>query len=232
MLLKKYAQAINASPLTHVAISLDAVGKTNDVLRGVHGYFNLAIEGALNLKGKEIEISCTLTQPGVAHLEALIDLAQSNNWAFSYNLLNNMISKFEKTDLSCWPNKESLDDMLEILERKVRLPRFELDYIKKHYEQGASRVYDGDEPPCILGYLQLYIVSNGDVLSGCYGLPPVGNILDKDLEEILGSENYQQRNQAMLRRECKGCVCNVNLNLKAQHPFATLTHSMEFRKKS
>ena len=230
LLLNKRARAINESPLTHVSISLDATGDTNDYLRGIEGYYELALAGALKLKGKEIEISCTLTGPGAEHLEALIDLSHSNNWAFSYNMLNNMISKFEQADLSCWPKEDSLEKILEILRRRVALPEVELNYIRKHYTEGPSRSYRINEPPCVLGYLQLYILANGDVLSGCYGLPPIGNIFNHDLEEILHSDLYKQRAQAMLRRECNGCVCNVNISLKANRPLATLAHAIGVRK--
>lgn len=225
LLLSKRAEQINDSPLTHISISLDATGETNDQLRGVAGYYDRALGGALQLREKEIWIACTLTGPGARHLEELIDLAESNRWAFSYNLLNNVIPKFGKADLSCWPSPATLESLMEILQRRLSLPKFELDYIKKHYEAGPLRAYDFGEPPCVLGYLQMYITSNGDVLSGCYGLPPVGNILEQDLEEILGSECYWKRCRAMLERQCKGCVCNVNLSLKARHPITTLAHA-------
>src|SRR5947209_5238779 len=45
LLLKRYATRINDSPITHVSVSLDAVGERNDEIRGVRGYFEKALDG-------------------------------------------------------------------------------------------------------------------------------------------------------------------------------------------
>jgi hypothetical protein len=46
--------------------------------------------------------------------------------------------------------------------------------------------------------LQVFVISNGDVLTGCYPLKPVGNVLKDSLE---------------IRRECPGCTCGVESSL-------------------
>jgi len=46
--------------------------------------------------------------------------------------------------------------------------------------------------------LQVFVISNGDVLTGCYPFKPVGNILKDSLE---------------IRRECPGCTCGVESSL-------------------
>src|SRR5581483_8374389 len=73
------------------------------------------------------------------------------------------------------------------------------------------------EPSCVLGYLQVFIMSNGDVLTGCYPLPAVGNILRENLADILRSEAYRKQAEAMLRRECPGCTCGVESSLAMKH---------------
>jgi hypothetical protein len=44
----------------------------------------------------------------------------------------------------------------------------------------------------------VFVISNGDVLTGCYPLKPVGNILKDSLE---------------IRRECPGRTCGVESSL-------------------
>jgi hypothetical protein len=73
------------------------------------------------------------------------------------------------------------------------------------------------EPACVLGFLQVFVLSSGDVLTGCYPLKPVGNILKDSLESILASEAYYNQSLAMLRRECPGCTCGVESSLAMKH---------------
>jgi hypothetical protein len=46
--------------------------------------------------------------------------------------------------------------------------------------------------------LQVFLISNGDLLTGCYPLKPVRNIMKDSLE---------------IRRECPGCTCGVESSL-------------------
>jgi hypothetical protein len=64
-------------------------------------------------------------------------------------------------------------------------------------------------------------MSNGDVLTGCYPLPPVGNILRDKLATVLQSEAYRKQAEAMLRRECPGCTCGVESSLAMKHGIAS-----------
>ena len=63
-------------------------------------------------------------------------------------------------------------------------------------------------------YTTVYIASDGSVRSGCYVLPPMGNVLEQDIGDILASPVYRERCQAMLRLECPGCACNVFTSLR------------------
>ena len=45
---------------------------------------------------------------------------------------------------------------------------------------------------------QVFVISNGEVLTGCYPLQPLGNILKDSLE---------------IRPECPGCTCGVESSL-------------------
>jgi len=62
-----------------------------------------------------------------------------------------------------------------------------------------------------------HAVRDGSVRSGCYVLPPLGNVLEVDIAEILNSADYLRRAEAMLRLECPGCACNVFKSLRTQH---------------
>jgi len=55
------------------------------------------------------------------------------------------------------------------------------------------------------------------VRSGCYVLSPLGNVLERDIAEILDDPAYHDRAQAMLRLQCPGCACNVFKSLRVRH---------------
>jgi hypothetical protein len=61
------------------------------------------------------------------------------------------------------------------------------------------------------------VLSNGDVLTGCYPLKPVGNILKNSLAEVLASDAYVQQAEAMVRRACPGCTCGIESSLAMKH---------------
>ena len=73
-----------------------------------------------------------------------------------------------------WPERNEVRQIEKFLDG--RRPPYEVDYIRRYYNRENL-----SEPPCVLGYLQVFVMSNGDVLTGCYPLPPVGNILREKL---------------------------------------------------
>jgi MoaA/NifB/PqqE/SkfB family radical SAM enzyme len=115
-----------------------------------------------------------------------------------------------------WPDRSNLADIGKFLRDIVKRPAFEVDYIRKYYSNETI-----DEPPCVLGYLQVFVLSNGDVLTGCYPLPPVGNILKSSLREVLESEAYSRQAEAMIRRECPGCTCGIESSLAMKNAFSS-----------
>jgi hypothetical protein len=103
-------------------------------------------------------------------------------------------------------------EIVKFLRDKVKRPGYEVDYIARYYNNDNV-----EEPACVLGYLQVFVLSNGDVLTGCYPLKPVGNILRDPLATILASEAYARQAAAMVRRECPGCTCGIESSLAMKH---------------
>jgi MoaA/NifB/PqqE/SkfB family radical SAM enzyme len=222
LLLKRLHQQINDSPITHVSISIDALGEKNDLIRGVKGYFDLAIEGAKLLRGKDIVLCTTLTGPGADDLEGLVEIAESYGWRFSYNLLDNRHYYFQGADVeSVWPKPFETEKILSVLRDRLNRPYYELEYAKRYLLAGAPQ--DGPvEPPCFRGFNIVTVTSEGDVLSGCNVLPSMGNIFQEDIVQIVGSDAYRERALSMLRRECIGCTCSAMENVKAANRFQWL----------
>jgi len=213
LLIKKLHEEINASPITKVCISLDGLKQTNDLIRGIRGYFDLALEGVQLLKGKRIAFSVTLNRLCAAELRNLAKVARGVGADFEFNILSRSLYFLKDADIApLWPEPDDVSEIATFLREVVRRPEYEVDYITRYYQREEI-----EEPPCVLGFLQVFVLSNGDVLSGCYPLSPVGNILRDKLDTILASEAYLQQSVAMLRRECPGCTCGIESSLAMQH---------------
>jgi len=220
LLLKKLSKEINESPITKVAVSIDGLEASNDLIRGIKGYFKLAMEGIRLLKGKKVQVVATLNGRSAGELESLADEARQAGAGFAFNILDDRSYFLRHTSTSdLWPNKTEIASLISFLREKLRRPAYELDYILKYFSRETL-----EEPPCVLGFIELFVVSNGDVLAGCYVLKPVGNVLREDLAELVGSERYRDACLAMVRRECPGCTCGIHVSLafkNAASPFAS-----------
>jgi MoaA/NifB/PqqE/SkfB family radical SAM enzyme len=217
LLLKKLHKEINDSPITNIAVSLDGLKDTNDYIRGIRGYFDLGIEGIKLLRGKQVAISVTPNRISAAELGTLANMAEDIGAHVEINILSRSLFFLKDADLdSLWPGRNDVVEIAKFVRNKLQRPAYEVDYITRYYNNEPL-----DEPACVLGYLQVFVMSNGDVLTGCYPLKPVGNILRDRLETILASDAYTRQAEAMIRRECPGCTCGVESSLAMKHAAAS-----------
>jgi MoaA/NifB/PqqE/SkfB family radical SAM enzyme len=217
LLLKRFYQQVNDSPITNVNVSIDGMRETNDRIRGVQGYFDLAVEGIEALKGKQTAFSITLNGISAKELGALAQVARRVGADLEFNILSRNLFFLQNADIaSMWPDPDDVTLIEKFLRDLAKRPAYEVDYIKRYYHNDSL-----EEPPCVLGYLQLFVLSNGDVLTGCYPLPPVGNVLRTPLRDILTSEAYTRQAEAMVRRECPGCTCGIESSLAMRHAFSS-----------
>ena len=213
LLLKKLHQQINDSPITNISVSIDGLKGTNDQIRGIRGYFDLALEGVKLLRNKQVAFSVTLNRLSAQELTELAGVVRGLGADLEFNILSRSLYFLKDADIdSMWPEPSDVNVITNFLRDTVKRPAYEVDYIRQYYNNETI-----EEPPCVLGFLQVFVISNGDVLTGCYPLKPVGNILRDRLEAILASEEYSRQCMAMLRRECPGCTCGVESSLAMKH---------------
>jgi len=219
LLLKKLSREINDSPISKVAVSIDGLEASNDLIRGIKGYFKLAMEGIRLLKGKQVNIVATLNGRSASELEGLAKEAREAGASFSFNILDDRSYFLRHTSTSdLWPNKSETAKIIAFLRNKLKRPAYELDYIYKYFSRETV-----EEPPCVLGFIEVFVISNGDVLAGCYVLKPIGNVLREDLEQLVSSERYRAACLGMVRRECPGCTCGIHVSLAFKNAASPLT---------
>lgn len=210
LLLDEYYTEINASPITSLAVSIDGLEETNDFIRGVKGYFKKVFNGLEKIKGKNIDICTVLSKQVAYELKDLINYCRDKGYVSDFALPDKNPFYFKNTQVDkTWPDEKAVDMIVSILESMTQMPRYEIEYIRNYLNKKTI-----SEPPCLLGFTIIYIVSNGDVYTGCWALPPIGNILKNDLIKIINSDEYLKRIQDMVERKCPGCTCGYRFNLR------------------
>lgn len=76
------------------------------------------------------------------------------------NIRSKSLCFFEHADIdSMWPRRDDVPRIADFLPDAVKRPDHEVDYVQRHYGHDEFA-----EPPCVLGFLQVFALSNGDVL--------------------------------------------------------------------
>ena len=226
LLLKKLHKSINSSPISKIAVSIDGLRETNDRIRGIQGYFDLGVEGMKLLRNKDLAISVTLNRISAEELDQIAAVAQGLGAALEFNILSHSLPFFDGSDISSmWPERNDVAKIAKFLRDTLNRPAYEVDYVTRYYNREPLA-----EPPCVLGFTQVFVLSNGDVLTGCYPLKPVGNVLRESLETILASDAYMRQSAAMIRRECPGCTCGVETSLAMKHGVSSALFQLRGKK--
>jgi MoaA/NifB/PqqE/SkfB family radical SAM enzyme len=233
LLLKKKAREVLDSGIDIVCISLDGIGEVNDMIRGVPGYYQRIIEGIEELKRIDtkkkvrINIGTTLVSHNIHQVPELIDLARELDISWSFNLFDTSAYHFRNLDdpLSLKQIDEQLiDETIGYMSRERRKAPKSMVGIDPLGLDFAREYLKGKEPffHCILGYVRIYIDSYKNVYSGCWALPPIGNLGREELKTLLKSHQYKERLKKMYRLECPYCTCGYLINCLVNHPFSGL----------
>ncbi|MBF0538786.1 MAG: radical SAM protein [Nitrospirae bacterium] len=192
-----------------VQISIDGDIRTHNEIRGSNA-FEMALEGAANLRNNNIKVTFMMTVCRRNHLslKSVYDVSMQYADRFSFSRL-----------VPIGVGSQMSDDVLSVREtRRLFKAFFDLNP-KSHQESQISRpMRDPLWHPffkrcnpylisgCSIGYNGVCIDSDGSVYP-CRRLPiPLGNILTQELDDIYNSEVLNQlRNRDLLKGRCGKC---------------------------
>jgi MoaA/NifB/PqqE/SkfB family radical SAM enzyme len=153
LLLKRFADQVNESPITNINVSIDGLREANDLIRGIQGYFDLALEGIRALRKKRVAFFVTLNGISAAELGELAEVAHGVGADIEFNILSRSLFFLKNADIATmWPDRRNVVAIEKFLRDIVKRPDYEVDYITKHYNHDAL-----EEPPCVLGFLQVFV---------------------------------------------------------------------------
>jgi len=221
-----------ANGLTDISISIDGVGETNDVIRGIKGLYrrNLkALRMLVQVRNQtcpylNIEVLTTLMNPTLNQVKSIAHMCRNLRINFSLNLIDTAPLLFVGIDaLNLMINDQvalnkAIDELHKVRKRfpYVFAPRqhhMSLEYARRYFNDRKR-----DDIPCFLGYQFIGISPYGDVYSGCWVLSPMGNLRSRRLKEIVYCKEYRRRLRDMFHKKCPGCACGYQSNLYYHFP--------------
>ena len=236
LLLEKKAQILVDSEIDYVSVSIDGIGETNDKIRGIPGYFERAVSGIKRLRNLIDEnedstcvcnIGTTITPSNVDQIPQLIGLAKKLGTHWNFNLLDNNIHCARSLDLSelFVNDPETVDSNFAFLHETTKqasgafvLDPASIKYARKYLKKKTRYAH------CFLGYYRIYVDAFMNVYPGCYVLPPVGNLQNDNLHDIIARALYKARTRQMFRMECPGCTCGYLYNCMIEELPTTLIY--------
>jgi len=224
-----------AAGLTQIVLSLEGL-EGHDELRGVPGNTRKVLAILEHLSDRRaagasiaVKLAMTLMERNLDDVPGMIELARRHRAVLFLNLIDRGTYFFHdiSVDLLKMTDRSRLHQVLDgVVAVKEREPALvgntvsSLEYARRYFDDPKQAGI-----PCHLGYIGVDIDANGDVYSNCWGLPPVGNVRRATLTDILGTDAYRKRCQAMFRKDCPGCSCGYILNLAYHKPSADLDRS-------
>jgi MoaA/NifB/PqqE/SkfB family radical SAM enzyme len=230
LLLEKKAEELLDNGVTHIDVSIDAVGEANDRIRGVPGYYERAINGIKAVqrlkKSKDLDVAVTimtilLMNDNVDHIPELIEVAKSLDTYSLFNLLGDHIDISKGIPFSdlLVRDEGKIDetiDYLKMVKKKHPMLISQCDYTleyARNYLKGKNR-YDFH---CVHGYKMVYLGAHGEIYPSCWAMPPIGNVREDKLRDVVGSEKQRELAKKMYKMECPKCIQHYIPNLMVKH---------------
>ena len=229
LLEKKSVELVN-SGVTHVTVSIDGFGSSNDEIRGIPGSYEISIRGikavqdAMKEAGRRVEITILTTillKNNFRDVPKLIEVARKLDVYWSFNLLD------PNLDIFCGipfhellvQDEKVVDEVLDHIEKVHRESPW-LVYTCDHMLEYARNYLKGKKPydfHCVHGYKMIYLGAHGEVYPGCWVMEPLGNLRRDRLCDLIGSEKHREAALKMYHMECPGCTNRYEVNVSMKH---------------
>lgn len=225
LLTREKSEELIQKGLTSISISINGIGEKHNFTRGVKGGYERSLKALGELVGlRELKyptfglgINAILMRPTIDEIIPLAELARGLGISFGLALINEALPTHGGINVAnLWIEEQNkVDELIDELHKLKRVnPALKscshtgLEYARRYFIDPKR-----EDIPCYLGYLTIYIDAQGEVYPGCLPLGSMGNLRERRLKEIIGSQEYKSRVQAMFHKECPGCPCNREINL-------------------
>jgi MoaA/NifB/PqqE/SkfB family radical SAM enzyme len=190
--------------------SLDGIGEVHDRVRGTKGAYRLAmqtLDGLAELKkdypGYYVGVKTTVLPQNIDSLDAILEYARGKGFFHIISPVFFTESRFRNVD-----KRMSLE--LTPADRDKLLKFYRNDKLDTNYFYSRIRDYLATDEKCwscTAAYNYLFIDYDGAVYPCELLSEPIGNIREKDIEEIWNSEKAREWREKIDRIErCRACI--------------------------
>ncbi len=220
-------EAITAG-VKHFSISVDAVGRDFDAIRGVNGAYEKIMESCgilASYKEKgliSVHLYFTLMKSTLDVYKKVFSVAEKFGFPFVVNLFDYtpyFFSGLKKEKDKFWIADDDLEKLKEfqgfMVEKKRNMPNSiyhlysEIEYFKIYFNDPLRK-----DIPCSVSSQRLGIDSRGNVYGGCWSMGSFGNLRASSLKEIISCAKFKSRHRDMFFKQCPGCSCGYTTNLR------------------
>jgi MoaA/NifB/PqqE/SkfB family radical SAM enzyme len=242
LLLETRAEELLEKGITHLSVSIDGVGRTNDIIRGVPGSYEKSISGIKAVqklkkeKGLKVHVTILTTillNQNINDIPRLIEISRNLGVHWTCNLLDPNLPIFQGIPFQDFivKNEEKIDETIDYL-KKIRKKNPWLITSCDHVLEYARyylkiRKFFPPHFHCIHGYKLIWIDSHGDVYPGCWLMKPIGNLRKTKLQSIIKSEAYRKTIEKMYMNNCPGCTNLHSFNVAM---WRLISHQIHCRK--
>ena len=226
LLNEKNIERLAQLDIANINISLDDDrAEVFDHVRNAPGHTELLLKNIAALQKALQEHKChtQLYLKSVIHaenadrLDHMVKLAADHNCMISFQPLSAPFGKVAKRDWyvtePLWPTGEKLAQLHRMIDKLQRMKEEnapiansmeELKQWHTYFDDPAGFDKHMDNSPCLIGYSNLYIFSDGKV-KYCPTRPEIGNIKEQKIRDILMSKKSED--EVVKMRKCPGRSC-------------------------
>lgn len=231
LLTKAFLEKLISAGLGSMAISIDALGKDYENIRGVPNFYAKTEEALKLLSRYKIRskikgyINFTLMRSSLPHFRAVKAVADGLNLPVAICLLDYTPYFFSrKANKECfWMKDESseeLNNFIRFLKNEKKEKPKSLIINKTGIRYIENYFYDPVQPaiPCVASQTRIFINPYGKVMGGCLSMGSFGDLKESSLKEIIRGSRLKQKEKDMFYKKCPGCSCGYIYNLQHYLP--------------
>jgi MoaA/NifB/PqqE/SkfB family radical SAM enzyme len=244
LLLEGKAEELLRNGITHITVSVDGFGSTDDKIRGISGSFDRSIKGIKAVQrlkkdmGLDIPVTIITTillNQNVEEIPRLVEFSRSLGINWLFNLLDPNLDIFKGIPFSALlvKSEKKIDETIDYLKKTCKSYPHLISSCD-HMLEFARSYLKGKNPydfHCVHGYKMVYLGSHGEVYLGCYAMDPVGNIRESKLRDIIDSQQARELARKMYLMKCPGCTNRYEINMISKHLVSHLLRCKKGRKK-
>jgi len=223
-----HAETLITSGINNVTLSYHGIG-VHDKFTGIKGAEKTILDTISYLKSASnslnmplrIKIGTLITEWTCDQVEQFIDLCEKKDMELFIELPDLQLPIFKNTLLESilLKRKSDVNKLVDKLTSLIKLNKplilsaENIPFIAKYLSNEKI------ESPCPVGFFDIYIDSIGNVYTGCWVLPPIGNIRVDNISNIINSKLRVERLHQMQNRKCPGCSCGYMMMSKYYLPY-------------